>query len=264
MKQLLSTLIVLAISAPAMADSQFSLTSGIDYSTGKYGNAVSTRILYVPVTGQYESGKLTLKLTVPYISVSGPGGVIHGYGRVSSGVRTGAPGTGAGGGGGTTTTTNSGLGDVVAAAGYNVYFAGPLSVDVVGKVKFGTADANKGLGTGANDYSAQVDGYYTLREKTSLFATAGYKVVGAPNGIAVNDVSYGMLGASQKVGDATSVGVMLSATESATAAAGKQQDVTVYASRKLGKTAKIQGSVLKGYSDGSPDYGAAVMFTAYF
>ncbi len=265
MKRLLPILLVLAVSPAALADDQFSLAAGFDYSTGKYGNAVSTDILYVPVVGRYESDRLTLKLTVPYISVSGPGGVIQGFGKIASPTGTMGPGMprfGRSATGGT--TTNSGLGDIVASAGYNVYSADALLLDVVGKIKFGTADADKGLGTGENDYSAQVDGYYTLHQKTTLFATAGYKVVGAPTGITVNNVPYGVLGASQKLDDDTDAGVMLSAAKSVTATAGNQQDVTVYASKKLTQTLKLQANVLKGISNGSPDYGAGAMITGYF
>ncbi len=267
MKKLLAPLAALAISAPALADDQFSLTTGIDYSSGKYGNAKSTDIVYIPVTGQYEADKLTLRLTVPYIAISGPGGVVQGFGRVASptspnggGPSFGRPAAGRG----TATTTNSGLGDVVAQAGYDVYSTDALILSVVGKVKFGTADANKGLGTGRNDYSAQVDGYYTVVPKTTLFATAGYKVVGAPSGVSVSNVPYGMLGANQKLGEATNAGVMLSYVQSATTAGANQEDVTVYASQKLSKSLKLQASVLKGFANGSPDYGGSLMVTGYF
>ncbi len=277
MKTLLSTLAALTISVPVLADDQFSMTTGFDYSTGKYGNAVSTNITYVPLIAQYETDDLTLKLTVPYISVTGPGGVVRGFGRVVSptSMNGGAPALGRPGrGGGMTTTTtattttattsNSGLGDVVASAAYTAYSDNALILDIVGKIKFGTADANKGLGTGENDYSFQLDGYYTLPGKTTLFATAGYKIVGAPPGITVNNVPYGMIGASQKVSDSTSVGLMLSVVKSATAVSSDQRDVTAFASRKLSKNWKLQANLLKGFADGSPDYGGGLMITAYF
>lgn len=260
MKKLFPVLSMLVIAGPALADSQFSVATGFDYSTGKYGNAVSTDILYIPVVAKYEADKVTVKLTVPYISITGPGGVIPGMGRVvasAGGVGFGMPGSGSG----TTTSTNSGLGDVVLAAGYNVYAAGRVSVDVVGKIKFGTADAKKGLGTGENDYSAQVDGYYLLHEDTTLFATAGYKVVGAPPGLSANNVPYGTVGLNRKVSATNNVGVMLNVAQSAFAAGSNQQDVTVYASQKISGSLKIQENLLKGLADGSPDFGGGILIT---
>ncbi len=275
MRKLLFILAALPIAFPVWAEDQFSLSTGFDYSTGKYGNANSTNILYVPVTAKYETGDLTLKLTVPYISISGPGGVIRGVGRVVSPTAptTGMPTFGRGRTGTTTTTTttttvatttNSGLGDVVASAGYTVFSDNALTLDVVGKVKFGTADANKGLGTGENDYSLQLDGDYALSPKTTLFATAGYKIVGAPPGIVVNNVPYGLLGASQKASAATTVGVMASVVKKITAAGSDQRDVTLYATTKVSARVKVQVSLLKGFADGSPDYGGGAMITGYF
>ena len=252
MKKLFTALAMLAISVPAVAEDQFSLGTGFDYSSGKYGNAASTDILYIPVTGKYESDKLTLKLTVPYISVSGPGGVIRGLGRIG-------PATGS-----TTKTTNSGLGDVTTSAGYNVYSGDSLKFDLVGNIKFGTADAKKGLGTGQNDYSAQFDGYYTL-DKTTLFATAGYKIYGAPAGVTLSSAPYGTIGASQKLSDITSAGVMLDVVaKSPSAFSSAQREATVYISQKIATNIKVQANVLKGFSNGSPDFGGGVMITGYF
>ena len=184
MRKTIFVFAMLTASASATAEDQFSLGTGFDYSTGKYGSSTTTDMLYIPVVAKYETDDLTLKLTVPYLRVTGTSsGVIRGVGRVRPGSPMMTTTTK------TTTATNSasGLGDIVAAAGYTVYDQDALSIDVVGKVKLGTANANSGLGTGKNDYSAQVDGYYTIN-KTTVFATAGYKIVGKPAGLTLNNV----------------------------------------------------------------------------
>lgn len=244
---------MLAILTPAVAEDQFSLGTGFDYSSGKYGNAASTDILYIPVTGRYESDKLTLKLTVPYISITGPGGIIQGIGRVRMGSTTGR----------TLRTTNSGLGDITTSAGYTVYSGDALSLDLVGNIKFGTADAKKGLGTGQNDYSGQFDGYYTLN-KTTLYATAGHKVYGSPAGANLNSASYSTIGASQRLNNETSAGVMLDLAKSPSTTSSDQQEVTVYISKKISPNIKGQVNFLKGFSNGSPDFGGGIMVTGYF
>jgi hypothetical protein len=38
----------------------------------------------------------------------------------------------------------------------------------------------------------------------------------------------------------------------------------VYASQKVSKSLKLQVSLLKGFADGSPDYGGGVMITGLF
>lgn len=265
MKKLFAALSLLAISCPSAALDQLSLGTGFDYSSGTYGNATSTDILYIPVTGKYESDKLTFKLTVPYIRVTGPGGVVRGMGRTSlpsaggSRARAGGGMTSAGG-----STSNSGLGDITAAAGYTLYSTDSLNIDLVGNIKFGTANANKGLGTGKNDYSAQIDGYYTSDE-TTLFGTAGYKVYGSPvAGVTLNNAPYFTIGAGKKLSNASSAGVMLDIAKSSNIFSTDQREVTVYISRKLTPDMKVQVHALKGFSNGSPDYGFGGMITGYF
>ncbi|HEU0186777.1 MAG TPA: hypothetical protein VFR06_02665 [Gallionellaceae bacterium] len=244
-------LALLAATHPARADDgSFSLGAGFDFSSGKYGGDTSTNILYVPVVARYETDSLTLKLTVPYIRVTSLGNVVRGMGVIS---RTAA----------TRTTTQSGLGDVVATAAYGVYDASSLMLDVAANVKFGTASASKGLGTGENDYSAQLDAYYTV-SATTLFATAGHKIVGAPEGIAVNNINYGTLGVSQKLNEKHTAGIMLDVAQSPTELAPGTRELTAFFTNKLGSDRKLQTSVMKGYSDASPDWGVNLMLTNYF
>src|SRR5258708_1661995 len=49
------------------ADGVFTLGTGFDYTSGKYGSADKTEILYVPFTGKYETGPWTFRAVVPYI-----------------------------------------------------------------------------------------------------------------------------------------------------------------------------------------------------
>lgn len=278
---------LLFIPLPALAGNAFSLGVGFNYSTGKYGESTSTDILSVPVTAKYEMETLTLKLVVPYISISGPGGVIPGMGALAAGIHgfgrpasfgapgrplgeppglspDGPPGRRRSAVGSSDTATNAGLGDLVASADHEFYSAGALTLDVVGKVKFGTADSSKGLGSGQNDYSLQLDIGYQFPRKTYLFATTGYKLVGAPEGVSVNNVVYGTLGFSQPLSAATSAGVMLNYAQSALVGGSNLTDITLFASNKLSRNTKVQASLLKGLADGSPDFGIGATISEYF
>lgn len=233
------------------AEPGFSLTTGLDYSTGKYGGTESTDILYIPFSGKYEADKYTLKLTVPYLQVTGPGNVVRDVGQIGTAS--------------TTRTRQSGLGDIVVAGTYNMYDgrANGTLVDVTAKIKFGTADDAKGLGTGKNDYALQADLYKTLGKNT-VFGTLGYKVMGSPAGVTLNNVFYASLGAGHQYSQETSAGLILDLREKASANGDAQQELTAYVSHKLGKTWKAQGYAVKGFSNGSPDWGAGAMFTASF
>jgi hypothetical protein len=234
----------------AWADSSFSLGAGFDYSTGKYGGDTSTNILYIPVTGTYKNDQLTLKLTVPYIHVTSVGNIVRGMGMIRPATTS-------------KTTTQAGLGDITAAAAYTFYDAGSLALDLVGKVKFGTASADKGLGTGENDYAAQVDGYYLINS-TTLFATAGYKIVGAPSGIEVNNIGYGTAGVSQKLDKSYSAGMMLDAAQRITALTPGTRELTLFLSHQVKQDLSWRASLLKGLSDASADYGVGFMLTGTY
>jgi len=228
--------------AYAEESGKFSLETGMDYNTGKYGGTQSTDILYVPVTGKYQGKSWTLRMTVPYLQISGPSNVINGVGLTGAATNT--------------STTRSGLGDVIAAATYNAYSGGSsgLLVNLTGKVKLGTASSAKGLGTGKNDYSLQSEVYQVQGNLTS-FGTVGYKIHGAPIGYTLNDVFYGSLGGSYKFDQETNGGAMLSLGQKTTARGSSHITAIFFASHKLDKNLKVQGYVLKGFTNSVPDWG---------
>lgn len=255
----------------AHADDGPGFSTGIEYSSGKYGNTQSTDIIYVPFTLNHVAGRAAFSLTLSYISITGPGGIIPGYGRIASANSPMVTGGGGGmnfgmsGQGSTqTTTTNSGMGDVITSAAYRLHASDAMSLDVVGKIKFGTANANKGLGTGKNDYAAQFDGYFRLDEADTLMATAGYKVVGAPEGIATNNIAYGALGLDHGLDTDTRIGAVFNAAQSAFATSAALRDVSVYVSQNISNDTMLHFSLLKGLADGSPDYGGKLLLSGRF
>ncbi len=145
----------------AMSADKTTLSTGMTYLKGDYGQASDTEILYVPFTLKHRTGPWTLKVTVPYLRITGPGGVLPDLGA------TGAT---------TPAGTNSGLGDIIAGATYRAYYDAErgLLVNLTGKVKLPTADKNKGLGTGETDWYAE-SSVYKISGAWTPFATLGYK-----------------------------------------------------------------------------------------
>jgi hypothetical protein len=239
------------LAAPASwADNgKFSLASGLDYSTGKYGTASTTNILSIPVVGKYATGPWVFKLTAPYVRISGMGDVVPGTGRIRT---SGSAGN-----------TQSGPGDTVAAATYNLYEESEttLGVDLTGKIKLATADT--GLGSGANDYAAQMDVYQSM-DKFTAMGSLGSKILGSPTGITLNTVFYGSFGGVYQFTNRTSGGVDMSLAQSPSALSARQHEFTAFVSYKIDKHLKAQGYVLKGFSDGSPDKGVGALFSYGF
>lgn len=225
-----------------------SLETGVDHSTGKYGGTQSTDVWYVPVMLKYQNSSWTFKLTVPYLQVTGPGNVIDIMnGPNAAGNFTTAP------------VTRSGMGDVIAAATHNAYNGGSsgLLVNLTWKIKFGTASLAQGLGTGANDFAFQSDIYQSSGDFTS-FATLGYKMYGSPPGYTLLDAFYGSLGGSYKFSQDTYSGISFNFGEKIISTGSFHRQAMLFAGHKLDKNWKVQGYLLKGFTNSTPDMGAGV------
>ncbi len=251
--------ILALISHPACAQSGFSLSPAFEYTRGGFGAAVDTEIWYYAVTGKYESGPLILRLTLPHIKITGPGNVIGGAGER---IQLGAAAA-------TTRRSASGMGDVVASASYNVYqnrAAGEL-IDLTAKIKFGTADEDKGLGTGKNDYSIQAD-FTKSFGQFSTFGTLGWKKLGDPTiaGVPVDfrNPWYAVLGGAYKFTRATTGGIDYYYRQRVIGGGSRVSELRPFVSHSLTKTTRLQGYALTGFTDGSPDWGVGVVLSADF
>jgi hypothetical protein len=252
-----------AHAATAPGSDQFSLSAGADYSSGKYGTDTTTDIWSVPVTAAYQSDRWTFKLTVPYINISGADNVIPGVGKVNNGNPKGrGRGKGNGNGGTTptpTTTTSgsaSGLGDITASAGYELLSSDDhtFGLDLTGKVKFGTADENKGLGTGKNDYGLSVDTYKVSGAWTA-FGGVGWMKYGSSQYIQLKNGFNANIGADYKLGTSDSIGAYYYYRERIADGGAPQSELTGYWNHKLSDNLRVQAYALAGFANGSPDYG---------
>jgi len=234
------------------AEPELSLSAGFDYTTGDYGQAADTDMVYLPFTVRYKTDEFNVWLTVPYLWVDGPGGVTRDLGPVRQTTSS-------------TTHTESGIGDVIAGLRYGVYADARqgLLVDVTGKIKFATADADKGLGTGENDYSLQVDLYQRWHQYT-LIATLGYTRVGDPPDINLDDRIYHSLGVARKLSETTQAGILLDASGEAFSFDYDREEFFGYISHRLDRQRKVQYYALYGLEEASPDVGFGVILTYIF
>lgn len=254
----ISALFVSAISLHSSfshADGTLSLTTGVDYSSGKYGQSKSTEMTYIPFIGKYENENLTLKLTVPWLQITGPGDVVGGNTPIVLG-NSNRP-----------TTTESGLGDIVLTATHTIAQLGdskPLLLDLTGKIKFSTASASKGLGTGENDYTLELDAYKGITDSVTIFGDVGYKRMGDPNGVNLNNVWFSAVGLSYKLLPSTSAGVMADYRQATLDTSQPVREVTLFVSHKFNEAYKLQSYLSQGFSDSSADWGGGLMLGRSF
>ena len=183
-------------------------------------------------------------LTVPYLSVSAPEGTIFDSGGEP------LPGSGA-------LTTESGLGDIIGSVTfYDVINSQELGVamDLTGKVKFATADEDKGLGTGESDYTVQADVYKFIDDFT-LLGSVGYKFRGDPAGLDLNDVFIASLGGTYKFTPDVNGGLFFDYRESSISGSDSVQELSAFVSRRVSENWRFQVYGLTGFTDSSPDWG---------
>ncbi len=252
MNKLYAVAVLSALLAFPAGAGDLTLSSGLDYSNGKYGASQSTEIWYVPLTGKYETGASTFKLTVPYVRITTPAGSTTDGGKLTT--------VGAG-----PLETQEGLGDVVASYSHSL-FEQPVKgflLDLTAKAKLGTADVGKGLGTGENDYTVLADLYY-LAGAWTPFATVSYRFTGDPPGRNLKNVWGGTLGLGYKQSSENSLGLMWDRRQASSASGIASNEVTAYWVRKFGGDMKLQAYAVKGFSDGSADWGLGLMVSKIF
>jgi hypothetical protein len=248
--KLLAALAIALLATSCAANADVRVSTGIEYSSGKYGGDETIEDLYVPFTLNITGGRLGASITVPYLNVRAPTGTINGP--------DGQPIPGSG-----EVTTESGLGDVTANITlFDVYYNPDLAfaLDITGAIKFGTADLDKGLGTGENDVSLYLDAYKWFDDFT-LLGSLGYRWRGEPADVEFDDVLIASLGGAWHTRNESIIGVMFDYRQSALADADDIQEVTAFGSIRMSKHWQLEIYAFTGFTDSSADWGGGLSIT---
>jgi len=243
-------LLVFLVKAALAAEGELSAGAGIDYSRGDYGTGSDTKILSIPFMARYDLDPWKLKLTVPYLRVTGPGNVIPGIGRTNRGQRG--------------EQTESGIGDTVLAATFGGLYdrQSQSGLDLTAKLKLPTGDENRGLGTGSTDETFQVEPYKTI-DRLTFFGTLGYTFFGHSDVVELKNGFLYEVGASTRLDATDSVGASLYGRQRVVEGGSPQRELTVFWNRRVAKAQRLQAYFLIGLADGSPDLGigASALFS---
>ena len=210
---------VLCLAAPVRADDWLvKFSSGVDYTSGDYGDVENTDIIYLPFTAKVKYGHWTTKVTVPYVRIKGPGTVVVGgdTGPINTGATTIA------------VTTEDGLGDIVSSLSYEFDLERMNTfIDLTGKVKIPTADDKRNLGTGKTDYTVQIDVTKMLNRFMAL-GTVGYKFVGSSARFQLDDVFFFSAGGGYQFSHTVSAGVIYDYRQAASRTAQDPSEIVAY------------------------------------
>ena len=225
------------------------VSTGVNFTSGDYGQDADTDILYVPITVRADYEPFLLKLTVPYIRIDGPGGVVGGTeGPVIVDDETAG------------TETNSGLGDIVLAGTYIHYPEGgspwPV-VELTGKVKFPTADEDQDLGTGEFDYTVQLDVSKGIG-RVLAFTTFGYRILGDPSDFNLNNVFFASLGGGFRIMKGVQLGLVYDFREASTSGVSDSHELVPYFSWRFAERYLLSGYAVAGLSNAAADWGSGI------
>lgn len=248
-RQLKYTFVFLFFNHMAIAG-DYSITTGAEYTVGNYGTSIDTSMLYVPFILAYKSEKYSWSVTVPYVRISGSEDVL--FSSTTHSPRLSAATTSA------AERTDSGLGDIILTGRYQLQSETTTRpwLAMTGSIKFGTADEDKLLGTGENDYSVRLD-----IAKKALYGYVGYKVMGDSASIDYDNVLFASAGIAMPVNDSWAAGVDFYVEQAPVPGMDNAEEATISLFRPLGKTRRLNIYMIKGFTDASPDWGAGVIIS---
>jgi hypothetical protein len=159
-------------------------------------------------------------------------------------------------------TDRSGLGDVTLGGSAMLPKAGALPfLELAGRVKLPTAQRN--LGTGQTDVSAQLNAYQVVTPKVTLLASAGYQWLGKSAAYRLKDGALAMIGADFKAAKTLDLGVSANYVGSIAQGLSDQVTVSPFLSWRADRHWGLTAYGLAGATRSSPDYGAGFQLTFY-
>ena len=282
--------------------SNIRLSIGGNYSTGDYGTVDRTQVWSVPVGLRITTGNFNIRVSVPYVSLNGPGSLIDtpqgrdGGGIDDNGGRSGNSGRGSsnsgsgnsgsggsnsgsgssgsggtvvddsatgGNGSGTTTGRTSGLGDVSVSAGYSLPLTESLYLDAGVRVKLPTASRARRLGTGEVDVTTSLELAHDFAGG-SIYAGGRRKFAGNNATSTLRDIWGAGGGASFRLSPGASVGADYDWSQSASISGGDISEVTGWMSFRLSRQVRLQIFASTGLSTNSTDFASGATLSYRF
>lgn len=237
----------LVAAAPVQAaDGGYSLSLGAEYSRGDFGTGTTASLWYLPLTLQYAEEAYAWSVSVPYLIARSSGDVV----LTSMGMQQRRVVSSS-----SAIRTDSGLGDVTLSGTVRLSAEGATMpwTALTAKVKLATADKDRNLGTGENDYALQLE-----LAKSMFNGYAGYKVLGDPPGTDFRNVAYAAVGVIVPTRRGADVGVELYGEQAALAGGAEKRELTLSYGAELDRRTRWLGHVVKGLADGSPDWGVGL------
>ena len=245
-----SVISLLLFQAQAASPNGFEVGTGPSYFSGKFGTSHPIHIYYLPVDVQYRDGAASIRVSVPYISVSGQG------------ILSGGTVIGTGGAAG----HRSGLGDIWVTGKYRFQTLDGIIPNIVPyfKLKAPTASRKMGLGTGQPD--AEMGSFFQWKVSRWLFPFAqfGYRFVGRTRHIKLRSVPTYSFGSTFVVAPKRYLTFIASGHPAIQPGLKPLEDMLVAYNTSLTAKIGLQFYADKGLTKSSPAFGFGLGTTMHF
>ena len=240
-------------------EGEFSLLTGLDYQEGDYGSPDSTSLWRVPVSISYRKKRFGVFASVPFLYAESDGDIIT-TSKTSMGKKT-VPSSSVV----TEKQTESGIGDIVLSGSYYFMpdYRNEINYRLTGIIKLGTADENKGFGTGENDFSFE-GGITKNIDEYVLAGTLGYEINGDPPGFNLDDVFYGQLGLTKQLAKNRKIGTSLFYSQASSDNTDAPLELSFFYRQPVSQDRDAYFYFSRGLSDGSPDFSLGGRIQFYY
>ncbi len=238
----------------------FQIITGFSYLEGDFGTGTTAQTVYMPFTFRYLGERFDLGLTIPFVYKDSSAAISIINGRpirirndpVSNIIKLFAPG----------------VGDL-SMKGRLYLFDDPgtdsflPAITPTARVKFPTADASEGLGTGEYDFGLGLE----LDKKVGsffLFSDFGYTFIGEPSGTNLRDQISAGSGTGYQILESLSVSAAFAWSRALVSGTDDPMDITTNLSWRVTETFTWTPFVAFGLTDGSPDFAVGFSLSKRF
>jgi len=243
-------------------EGELSFLTGLEYREGAYGTADSTSLLTIPLSLSYRKTNVSFFASVPLLYASSEGEIIVSnkttMPKAPGGVTTTTTTT-------ATTQTASSIGDIILSGTYYLLpdHQNQVNYRLTATLKLGTADEKKGLGTGENDFMVEGGAAKTITDYI-LSGSLGYEISGDSAVYNYNDVIYGTAGITRLLETYREIGSYLYFSQAVTDGSEAPLELSFFYSQPIADTRSLYLYLIKGFSDGSPDFAIGGTIQIYY
>lgn len=255
MRYVICLLLLPGLSSPALAqhaadardrDTNVDVTvlAGTDYIRGEIeGQEYET--ISASAGLAISKGRFSLSASIPYLVTTAPEDLIVSQGGLLGTPIFATPASQS------ARVRREGVGDLSLQAAYHLPVSGVEAI-IAGSAKVPTASRQKGLGSGAFDYG--VSGQLSKDFGSIIpFVSAGYTIVGRPEGFTVRNTLSGSAGARFRPSQSSMVSLSYAYQQSATDIIGDRQSVGVGLGTQLAPRLQLGVDGSAGLSPDAPD-----------